>query len=129
VASYNHTMERLAKHGAHISVRLSGLATPWVEVTALIDTGATVTLITSVLAEQLALTATGSGKISTVTQESVECPLYRVRLLFSEATVHDLTVYAAPWQRELYQCIIGRDVLKHGVLVYNGLTNTFSLNF
>ena len=27
------------------------------------------------------------------------------------------------------KCLIGRDVLKYGILTYNGFMNTFSLNF
>jgi len=52
-----------------------------------------------------------------------------VRLLFPNRVVVETTAIAAPLQGQHIQCLIGRDVLKHGVFVYIGYTDTFTLSF
>jgi hypothetical protein len=43
--------------------------------------------------------------------------------------VAETTVLEAPLLGQHIQCLIGRDVLAHGVLVYIGYGNLFSLSF
>jgi len=40
-----------------------------------------------------------------------------------------MIVTEAPLQGQNIQCLLGRDLLAYGLLVYNGPTNTFTLAF
>ncbi len=40
-----------------------------------------------------------------------------------------ITVMEVPLEGQRIQGLIGRDVLAHGILIYSGYTNTFSLSF
>jgi len=40
-----------------------------------------------------------------------------------------ITVIDVPLEGQVIQGLIGRDVLAHGILIYSGYTNTFSLSF
>jgi hypothetical protein len=52
--------------------------------------------------------------------------------LFPSGIAVETLAAGAPWpvlDNRAVECNIGRDVLQHGLLIYNGLTNTFSLIF
>jgi hypothetical protein len=50
-------------------------------------------------------------------------------MLFPNNVQVAATAIEAPLQGQHIQCLIGRDVLAHGVLVYIGYTNSFTLSF
>ena len=52
-----------------------------------------------------------------------------MRILFPNNVVVETVVIAAPLQGQHIQCLIGRDVLRHGVFIYTGYTETFTLSF
>ena len=52
-----------------------------------------------------------------------------MRLVFPNNVIANGTLLEAPLQGQNIQCLIGRDVLAHGVLVYIGYQNLFSLSF
>lgn len=52
-----------------------------------------------------------------------------MRLLFPNNVLIETTVIAAPLQGQHIQCLIGRDVLRHGVLIYIGYIDSFTLSF
>lgn len=95
----------------------------------MIDTGATGSVIQQGLAGQLRLNAVGVTYINTPSSTNVPCYEYLVRLLFPNNVVAETTAIEAPLLGQHIQCLIGRDVLAHGVLIYIGYGNLFSLSF
>jgi hypothetical protein len=96
---------------------------------AMIDTGATSSVIRQGLAAQLGLNPVGVTYVTTPSSTNVPCPEYLVRLVFPNNVLFETTVIEAPLQSQNIQCLIGRDVLAHAVLVYIGYGNLFSLSF
>ncbi len=43
--------------------------------------------------------------------------------------VHNAVAIEAPLAGQHIQCLIGRDILQHGVLIYVGYMNQFTLSF
>jgi len=95
----------------------------------MIDTGATGSVIQQGLASRLGLNPVGITQITTPSSANVACHEFLVRLLLPNNVVVDTTVIEAPLQGQPIQCLIGRDVLAHGVLVYVGYVNLFTLSF
>jgi len=98
-------------------------------VNAMIDTGATGTVVREDIPAQLGLDPTGVTSINTPSSTDVECYEYLVRLLFPNRVLVETTVIGAPLKGQHIQSLIGRDVLRHGVFIYIGYTNTFTLSF
>ena len=111
-------------------LRKAGNAIPApVSAVAMIDTGATGSVIRLGLACQLGLQPVGVTYINTPSSTNVACYEYLVRLLFPNNVLVEATVFEAPLQGQHIQCLIGRDVLAHAVFVYIGYGNLFSLSF
>lgn len=100
-----------------------------VPVKGLIDTGATASVIQPAAAQQLGLKPIGVVNVSTASSSSVQCPQYVARLVFPNNVLVEVTVIEAPLTGQQIQCLIGRDALSHGVLIYNGYMNQFTLSF
>ena len=100
-----------------------------IAVHAMVDTGASVTVVRDDLPDQLGLQPVGVTSINTPSSTNVACYEYAVRLVLNNNVVIEATVIAAPLQGQNIQCLIGRDILAHGILVYIGYANTFSLSF
>jgi len=96
---------------------------------AMIDTGASATVVRDTLPPGLGLNPVSVVPINTPSSTNVLCPVYLLRLVLPNNVVVETTAVAAPLQNQHIQCLIGRDVLQHGVLVYIGYANTFSLSF
>ncbi len=96
---------------------------------AMIDTGATASVIQPALARQLDLQPVGIVSISTPSSERVPCLQYVVRLFFPNNVIVEALAIEAALKGQNIQCLIGRDVLAHGVLVYTGYINQFTLSF
>jgi len=101
---------------------------PPVAVKAMIDTGASGSVIDPNTAKQLGLQPVGVVNIATPSSASVSCPQYVVRLLFPNNVVIQAIAIEAPMQGQQIQCLIGRDVPALGVLVYTGYLNQFSFS-
>ena len=100
-----------------------------IAVVGMIDTGATTTVIRQGMAAQLGLNPIGVTFINTPSSTNVRCYEYLVTLLFPNNVAFHTTVIEAPLQGQHIQCLIGRNVLAEGVLIYIGYTNTFTLSF
>jgi len=101
-----------------------------VEITALIDTGASGTAIKPEVIRQLRLTPRGVTNICTPSSPAHPCNVYDVSLAFNNGVgIPVITVIDVPLEGQVIQGLIGRDVLAHGILIYSGYTNTFSLSF
>jgi len=94
----------------------------------MIDTGASGSVIDPNTAKQLGLQPVGVVSIATPSSANVLCPQYVVRLLFPNNVIIQAIAIEAPMQGQQIQCLIGRDVLALGVLVYTGYLNQFSFS-
>lgn len=102
-----------------------------IRVTALIDTGASVSVVNEFVIRQLGINPIGSVDIHTPsTTAAVSCRQFHVDVLFPNGVaVPDAVVIEMPLGMQNIQCLIGRDILRHGVLVYIGYANQFTLSF
>ena len=99
-------------------------------VLAMIDTGATASVISYGIAEFLGIEPVGNTYITTPTSTRIHCFQYDVQLAFpNNVNIASLIVVEAPLEGQHIQCLIGRDVLKHGLFIYNGYDNSFTLSF
>ncbi len=100
-----------------------------VDAMAMIDTGATSSVIQEGMAKKLGLSPVGQQPISTPTTEKQMCYVYQVRIVFPNNSIASLLAIEAPLQNQHIQCLLGRDLLSRSVFVYTGITNSFSLSF
>jgi hypothetical protein len=100
------------------------------KVLAMIDTGAMSSVVQQGICEKLKLNPTGMVSMTTPSSEDVQCYQYDISLLFpSNVFLENITVTEAPLQGQHIQLLVGRDVLQHGVFIYNGYDNSFTLSF
>ncbi len=101
-----------------------------VRVLAMIDTGATGTVISQGLAKQLNINPVGTMLMHTPSSNNVLCYQFDVQLVFpNNVNVPSIIVSEAALQGQHIQCLIGRDLLQHAVLIYTGYDNSFTLSF
>lgn len=104
-----------------------------IETLAEIDTALARTSIQEGVATSLGLEPVGTTKITTATAPMYEAHVFRIRLVFPDGNVaFEVNAVEVPYlirPKVRIKCLIGRDILKHSVLTYNGLTNMFSLSF
>jgi hypothetical protein len=112
-----------------VTLQAAGEAVPApITTNALIDTGASASVIQQGLAARLGLHAVGVVPVNTPSSTNVMCLQYAVRFVLPSRIVVDVTAIEAPLQGQNIQCLIGRDILAGGVLVYNGCADMFSLS-
>lgn len=95
-----------------------------IAINALIDTGASSCIITDKLAKELELIQTGFQKITSV-QDQQDRPKYFARLQFPWGKAVEVAVASCPLTG--VDCLIGRDVLMHWHLTYNGVTGQITI--
>lgn len=100
-----------------------------VKLNALVDTGASHTVVKQGSLAGLGLNPTGVSGVTTPTSQNHPCSMYYVRLVLPKNVVVETTVIEAPLQGQAIEALLGRDVLQHGILVYNGVTDSFTLAF
>jgi len=88
-----------------------------VKAKALIDTGASITAIRPKIADQLQLRQTGFQKMYSV-QDEQDQPVYFGNILFPWGGSREIPIVACPLKT--LDCLIGRDILQHWHLSYNG---------
>lgn len=94
-----------------------GKSAPTVSVNALIDTGASGTVITPHVAGQLGLVHTGFQKVSSV-QDEQQRPVYYGSIIFPWGSGKEIPIVSCPLKN--LDCLIGRDILLHWHFTYNG---------
>ena len=101
-------------------------------VSALIDTGASHSVIQQSVADGLGLQPIGKVSINTPSCHNHPCNQYVVLLILPSATSGlqvpvrlQMTAIGAPLVGQNIQCLLGRDFLKHVLLVYNGPQDSF----
>ena len=101
-----------------------------IDATALIDTGASGSCIKPEIVSALGLVSRGITQIATPSTKAHPCSVYDVSLHFPHGVVvPTVAVIETPLEGQNIQCLIGRDVLAYGILIYSGYTETFSLSF
>ncbi|MBN1572645.1 MAG: hypothetical protein JW984_05540 [Deltaproteobacteria bacterium] len=97
--------------------------------TAMIDTGASSTVIREDIVDHLNLKTIGYIYVNTPSSTNVLCYEYLIRVLFPNNVIAEVIAIAAPLKNQHIQCLIGRDLLSHSVFIYTGYINTFTLSF
>jgi hypothetical protein len=100
-----------------------------VPATALIDTGASHSAVRAGILAPLGLHPVGVITIATPSSHNVQCPLYSVRLTLPQGGFLDTTVSEVPLQGQNIDALMGRDVLRFGILIYQGTIGQFTLSF
>ena len=101
-----------------------------VKILAMIDTGASGTVIQKGTSQTLELNPIGTTLMTTPSSTNILCNQFDVQLIFpNQVIIQNVVVTEAPLQNQHIQCLIGRDILKYGLLVYNGYDNSFTLSF
>ncbi|MBI4979003.1 MAG: hypothetical protein HZC28_16105 [Spirochaetes bacterium] len=98
-------------------------------VTAMIDTGASHSVMASQLPFISQLTPAGTTDVATPTSLTVTCYEYRVLVTFPSDVEIESNIIAVPYLTGGVQCLIGRDILRHAVLVYNGTEKLITMSF
>ncbi len=97
---------------------------------AMIDTGATGTVIQQGLAGQLNINPVGTTYINTPSSTNVLCHQFDLQLVFpNNVSAPTILATEAALQGQHIQCLIGRDVLSQCVLIYTGYDNSFTVSF
>ena len=101
-----------------------------IKVSALIDSGANCSVLQVGIAAQLGLTPIDKVRISTPSDQGLMCDRYSVQFLFPAHQYSiPVTPVEAPLKGQLIGAIIGRDVLRNCVFVYQGHDESFTLSF
>jgi predicted aspartyl protease len=98
-----------------------------VAVTALIDTGATSTVLKRSVAETMGLKAVDVASVHTASSADVLCVRYDLRLVLRRDLTFDVRALGLPMDGQNIDCLIGRDVLAKAVFLYLGRQNQFVL--
>jgi predicted aspartyl protease len=101
-----------------------------IELIALVDTGATRTVVREGTCTKLNLTPRNQVLISTA-GEPCYANEYDVELHFHMLNISFETIFflEAPLTGQNITCLIGRDLLSKGILFYNGFDNSYTLGF
>lgn len=113
--------EPILQAGGTLPAPVSGLA--------LIDTGATSTCVDQAAAERLGLPAIDVVNVASASQASTQQNVYPIRLevVGLPIAINAPRAIGAPLEAQGILVLLGRDVLQHCVLVYNGTVGSFSL--
>lgn len=101
-----------------------------VKLDAMIDTGASHTVIRDDIPAKLGLNQVGEISANTPSATGVRCYQYAVDMILPDnVRIQNIIVSAMPLEDQPIQCLIGRDILAKGVLIYIGYVNQFTLSF
>ncbi len=112
------------------TLKLGKRKVPSIRVLALIDTGASSTAISQKVINTLKLVPHGTVKIYTSNKIAEIRNEYDISLAFNrDVHLPMLRVFSAHLRHRRIDCLIGRDVLRHGLFIYNGPENQVTLSF
>ncbi|MEK6794378.1 MAG: hypothetical protein AABZ39_06355 [Spirochaetota bacterium] len=109
--------------------RASGLDVYSEHVTALIDTGASQSVMSADLEFIHQLAPAGNVLIATPAAPAVDCFEYAVLITFPANVQIESRLIAVPHLKHDVQCLIGRDILRHGVFTYDGRSKSITVRF
>ncbi|MGH9420581.1 MAG: aspartyl protease family protein [Thermoanaerobaculia bacterium] len=115
----------------HASHEGAAIVTSAIRATAMIDTGASGTVVNPRVISTLGLSAVGSVAIHTPsTTQPIDCDQFHVDISFPNAvSFTNAVVICAPLGMQNIECLIGRDILENAVLTYIGYINQFTISF
>ncbi len=100
------------------------------KILAMIDTGATGTVISKGIAADLGINPVGNILINTPSHTNVSCYQFDIQIVFpNNVNISSIVATEAALQGQHIKHLIGRDVLRHGVFIYTGYDNSFTLSF
>lgn len=107
--------------GKEIPQPVSGLA--------LVDTGATTTCVDGDTALKMGLASNGTAKMCSASHDNADCLTYPVRLTFTGWNVNldAAKAMGVSISKQGIIALVGRDLLKKCILVYNGADGSFSI--
>jgi len=112
------------------SLRAAGARIPTpAQTLAMIDTGASSTVVDDNLIKGLNLNPISATLVSTASESDILCYEYALRFIFPNDVIVETTVIAISLDSQHVQCLIGRDVLSRAVFIYTGHNNSFTLSF
>lgn len=98
-------------------------------VKSLIDTGASNCVVKKEIPEQLRLEPTGVIKINTPSSKEHECYQYFMRMVIpTHGLIYQGPFIGAPLDGQEISGFMGRDLLKHSILIYIRYNNQFTLS-
>jgi hypothetical protein len=98
-----------------------------VKVLAMIDTGAQTTVVNSNIIKKLNLQPTSKVPVSSPLAHNVEVAQYTAAIILPKGVIIETTeMVEVPLEGASVHCLIGRDILRHGVFIYNGVYQTMS---
>jgi predicted aspartyl protease len=99
-----------------------------IPVRGLIDTGATFSVIQVGLAQKLGLNPIGTAIAQTpsTSTDGVQAYKFNLALFFPNQVTVEVNAVEMPLEGQNIQCLVGRDILSLGVLVYTGYINQFT---
>ena len=132
--SFTITDDTIQSEGLLVTIRIA--APPIIPVNplpisvlAMVDTGASLSAICNDIPPRLGLQPFNQVLVSTPTTPEL-CPQYLTQMIFpNNVVIPNIPVVGMSLQSLSVKCLIGRDVLSKGVLIYNGYMNSFTLSF
>jgi hypothetical protein len=85
------------------------------------------------IATSLELDPVGKILVATSTKPKYEAYVFRLRVVFPDNNMEfEISAVEVPYMirpQKRIKCLIGRDIMQYGTLLYSGPANTFSLRF
>jgi len=97
----------------------------------MIDTGASVSALHLGIAEKLGLQQRSFADISTPSHRNFRCAQYDIGLFLPghDFRIENVSVIESDFEAQGVGGLLGRDVLKRGLLIFNGPDDSFVLSF
>jgi predicted aspartyl protease len=98
-------------------------------ITAIIDTGASLTVVNPEVAERCKLRATGFATVASI-EKTGKYNQHAAWIKFPKTKLKDfdgIPVVACKISQQPYSCLIGRDILRNWLLTYDGGNGTVSI--
>ena len=93
----------------------------------MLDTGASCTCFDIETATDMGLAIVGRGSITSASHDSHPTPLYAGRLIFGGMNMAVNRGLGANLKSQGLIALVGRDILRNGILIYNGTNGSVSL--
>lgn len=97
-------------------------------VSALVDTGASHSMVDSSIPQSLGINTVGEATLTSATHRDVPTQMFDLTFVIMADFVKEVRCLESDFTGRPFNAIIGRDILASCVLIYTGWTNTFTLS-